>query len=110
MTTGKNYGKADHETDFVIFTDGSKDEEGFAGGGLAPYRRTQEEDTFIEGGQHHFHLGKSSIFQAEMYMIYRAAEYIKTFIPYQAGCMRFLFIQTTVPAFMLSTPMKQNQT
>ena len=93
MTTGKNYGKADHETDFVIFTDGSKDEEGFAGGGLAPYRRTQEEDTFIEGGQHHFHLGKSSIFQAEMYMIYRAAEYIKTFIPYQAGVYE-VFIYT----------------
>ena len=83
----KNYGKPWMTDDLAMYTDGSKGspkEGGFAGSGVAPFIKDGEgEYIFVSDGGpvwNSFHIGKRSSFQAEMYAILKAVEWLLEFV------------------------------
>ena len=84
MEKGKaEFGNPVKGAEMEIFTDGSKGGKGgLAGAGVAPYRNVDGESVTCEAGGpewNSFHLEKSPIFLAEMYAIFRAANYAREF-------------------------------
>ena len=78
----KSYGAPWQKGDIEIYTDGSKDEDGMAGGGCAPFKRVDEGYAFAQNGGvdwNSFHLDQVSVFQAEMYSLFRGAVWAATY-------------------------------
>ena len=72
----ESYGAPWQKGEIEIYTDGSKDDDGMAGGGCAPFKRVNEGYAFLKNGGvswNSFHLDQVSVFQAEMYSLFRGA-------------------------------------
>ena len=76
------YGVPWLEGDVEMYSDGSKDEGGMTGGGCAPFLKVNGGYTFAENGGvtwRSFHLHRASVFQAEMYSLFRSALWVQTY-------------------------------
>ena len=63
----ESYGAPWQKGEIEIYTDGSKDDDGMAGGGCAPFKRVNEGYAFLKNGGvswNSFHLDQVSVFQA----------------------------------------------
>ena len=72
-TTSFEKGQPDREGDVTIYTDGSKNSDGYLGAGFVEYTAQQAEHTH----QAHYNLGKyPSVFQSEVYAITKGLDHV----------------------------------
>ena len=85
----RKYGLPKKDSDFSIYTDGSKDTSLRSGGGLAAFktlpqkgentRTFKEVEISLNDHMNSFHLGASSVFQSECYAVFRAAIWVQIY-------------------------------